>query len=90
MNPNASQQRGGPDGPLEREVTGRRRTFGWLAFVVAAFTIGNAVGRSRSIDKKDAGVGESAKANKIVDAAFDLDKTGQGEFVVIQSNDKDG
>ena len=62
-------------------------TFGWLAFVVASFAIGIAV-PMQMIDKKDAGVGESAKANKIVDAAFDLDKTGQGEFVVIQSKTK--
>ena len=38
------------------------------------------------IDKKDTAVGEAGSANKIIDRAFDLDETGQGEFVLIQSD----
>ena len=49
-------------------------------------------GQHRTSDEddrnKDAGVGESAKANKIIDPAFDLDESGQGQFVVIQSKTK--
>ena len=62
-------------------------TFGWLAFVVASFAIGIAV-PMQMIEKKDAGVGEAGKANKIIDQAFDLDHNGQGELVVIQSKTK--
>ena len=62
-------------------------TFGWLAFVVASFAIGIAV-PMKMIEKKDAGVGEAGKANKIIDEAFDLDADGQGELVVIQSKTK--
>ena len=40
------------------------------------------------IEQKDAGVGESAKANQILDKSFDLDQTGQFELVVIQSKTK--
>jgi RND superfamily putative drug exporter len=59
-------------------------TFGWLAFVVVAFAIGLAL-PMKTIDKLDASVGESHRADRILDAAFDLDQTGLGEFVVIQS-----
>ena len=40
------------------------------------------------IEKKDAAVGEAGKANKIIDEAFDLDRNGQGELVIIQSKTK--
>ena len=62
-------------------------TFGWLAFVIASFAVGIAV-PMQMIEKKDAAVGEAGKANKILDEAFDLDKNGQGELVIIQSKTK--
>src|SRR5919204_3663438 len=62
--------------------------FGWLAFVVASFAVGVAVLPMQTIEPKDAAVGEAGEANRIIDAAFDLDKTGLGEFVVIQSKAK--
>ncbi len=61
--------------------------FGWLAFVIASFAIGIAL-PVHMIENKDAAVGEAGKANKIVDEAFDLDKTGQGELVIVQSKTK--
>ena len=62
-------------------------TFGWLAFVIASFAVGIAV-PMQMIDKKDAAVGEAGKANKIIDEAFDLDRNGQGELVIVQSRTK--
>jgi putative drug exporter of the RND superfamily len=59
--------------------------FGWLAFVLASFVMSLALLPMQTIKPKDAGVGEAGKANQILDVAFDLDKTGLGEFVVIQS-----
>ncbi len=61
--------------------------FGWLAFVVVAFAVGIAV-PVQVIDKKDAAVGESGKANAILDEAFDLDQNGLGEVVIVQSDTK--
>jgi putative drug exporter of the RND superfamily len=62
--------------------------FGWLAFVVASFAMSVALLPMQTIKPKDAAVGEAGKANQILDDAFDLDKTGLGEFVVIQSKTK--
>ena len=62
-------------------------TFGWLAFVIASFAMGIAV-PMKMIDKNDAAIGEAGKANKILDEAFDLDETGLGELVIIQSKTK--
>jgi uncharacterized membrane protein YdfJ with MMPL/SSD domain len=59
--------------------------FGWLAFVIVAFSLSVFL-PMQVIDQKDAAVGESARANKIIDSAFNLDETGQGEFVLIQSD----
>ena len=42
-------------------------TFGWLAFVVAAFAVGIAV-PMQTIEQNDAAVGEAGKANRIIDA----------------------
>jgi uncharacterized membrane protein YdfJ with MMPL/SSD domain len=56
--------------------------FGWLAFVVAAFVIGNAVG-VRYLEDSDTNVGEARKADKIIDAGFTNDE--QGEIVLVQS-----
>ena len=44
--------------------------------------------RCSMVDKNDTAVGEAGKANQIIDRAFDLDETGQGEFVLIQSDTK--
>ena len=62
-------------------------TFGWLAFVIASFAVGIAV-PMKVIDKTDAAVGEAGKANRIVDEAFDLDTSGLGEMVIVQSKTK--
>ena len=57
--------------------------FGWLAFVIASFAIGGAVGM-KTIDPNDANVGEARKADHIIrDAGFKLDE--QMEYVLVQS-----
>ena len=58
--------------------------FGWLAFVIAAFVIGNAVG-VRYLDDNDTNVGEARTADKIIEAGFPKDAEKQGEIVLIQS-----
>ena len=62
-------------------------TFGWLAFVIAAFAVGIAV-PMQMLEQKDSAVGEAGKANKIIDDAFNLDRNGQGELVIVQSKTK--
>ena len=60
--------------------------FGWLAFVVAAFAIGGAVGM-KTIDQNDTNVGQARKADHIIrDAGFKLDE--QMEYVLVQSSTK--
>jgi len=60
--------------------------FGWLAFVIASFAIGTAVGMV-TIDKNDTNVGEARKADHIIrDAGFKLDE--QMEYVLVQSQTK--
>ena len=44
-------------------------TFGWLAFVAAAFAIGGAVG-IKTIDPATSGPGESGRADRILEAGF--------------------
>ena len=57
--------------------------FGWLAFVVAAFAIGSAVGM-QTIDENDSNVGEARRADHIIrDGGFSLDE--QSEYVLVQS-----
>ena len=57
--------------------------FGWLAFVVASFAIGSAVGM-KTIDQNDINVGEARTADHIIrDAGFKLDE--QMEYVLVQS-----
>ncbi len=57
--------------------------FGWLAFVIASFAIGGAVGM-KTIDPNDTNVGEARKADHIIrDAGFKLDE--QMEYVLVQS-----
>ena len=55
--------------------------FGWLAFVVAAFFIGNAVG-TKYLEDDETNVGEARKADKILDAGFVEQADEQGEIVL--------
>ena len=57
--------------------------FGWLAFVIAALAIGNVVG-TKNIDMKDANVGQSHKADQILNEGFPQADP-QTEFVLVQS-----
>jgi uncharacterized membrane protein YdfJ with MMPL/SSD domain len=60
--------------------------FGWLAFVVASFAVGTAVGM-QTIDQNDSNVGEARRADHIIrDAGFRLDE--QMEYVLVQSDTK--
>src|SRR5262245_13684622 len=60
--------------------------FGWLAFVVASFVIGTAVGM-QTIDQNDSNVGEAHRADHIIrDGGFRLDE--QSEYVLVQSRTK--
>jgi len=59
--------------------------FGWLAFVVVAFSLSIFLPMNTIADK-DRGVGESGRADKIVQRHFNLDKESLGEFVVVQSD----
>src|SRR5947208_15977948 len=56
-------------------------TFGWLALVLVAFALGNAVGMT-SVDDNAPGPGESGRMDKILAAGF---KQPAGESVLIQS-----
>ncbi|MGE5689255.1 MAG: MMPL family transporter [Pseudomonadota bacterium] len=57
--------------------------FGWLAFVIASFVVGGAVGM-KTIDTNDTNVGEARRADHIIrDAGFKLDE--QSEYVLVQS-----
>ena len=58
--------------------------FGWLAFVVASFVIGNAVG-TKYLETSDTNVGEARQADKIVEAGFPQTNDEMGETVLIQS-----
>src|SRR5918999_144047 len=58
--------------------------FGWLAFVIASFVIGGAVG-TKSLEDGDTNVGEARKADKVIDAAFPNRADEQTEFVLVQS-----
>jgi len=57
-------------------------TFGWLAFVIAAFAIGGAVG-PKTLDPNRSGPGESGRMDRILDDGF---KQPAGESVLIQSS----
>jgi uncharacterized membrane protein YdfJ with MMPL/SSD domain len=56
-------------------------TFGWLALVLLAFAIGNAVG-TKTVDPYTAGPGESGRMDRILNDGF---KQPAGENIVIQS-----
>jgi uncharacterized membrane protein YdfJ with MMPL/SSD domain len=57
--------------------------FGWLAFVIASFAIGTALG-TKYLDDSDTNVGEARTADKMIDAGFPKSES-QGEVVLIQS-----
>jgi uncharacterized membrane protein YdfJ with MMPL/SSD domain len=60
--------------------------FGWLAFVIASFVIGSAVGL-QTIDETDFNVGEARRGDHIIrDGGFKLDE--QSEYVLVQSASK--
>jgi uncharacterized membrane protein YdfJ with MMPL/SSD domain len=60
--------------------------FGWLAFVVAAFYIGNAVG-TKTIKDEDAGTGQSHRADQILKDGFPQSDA-LTEIVLVQSSSK--
>jgi uncharacterized membrane protein YdfJ with MMPL/SSD domain len=55
--------------------------FGWLAFVIAAFVIGSAIG-TKELQSAELGVGESGRMMKLLDKEF---PTPAGERVLVQS-----
>jgi uncharacterized membrane protein YdfJ with MMPL/SSD domain len=57
--------------------------FGWLAFVAVAFVLGGLVG-TNTLDPEDAGAGESARADKIIDRSGFPDSA--DESVIVQSS----
>jgi RND superfamily putative drug exporter len=60
--------------------------FGWLAFVIASFAIGTAVGM-KTIDQNDFNVGEARTGDHIIrDGGFSLDE--QSEYVLVESKTK--
>ncbi len=81
-----------PPRPNRTNLTGRiggwstrhRKTaiIGWLAFVVLALVLGKAAGVTM-IDENTSGVGESGRADRILDAGFDRPAA---ETVLIQSS----
>jgi uncharacterized membrane protein YdfJ with MMPL/SSD domain len=61
----------------------KKAIFGWLAFVIAAVFIGGSVG-TKTLSDEDFGIGESGRADKVVDAHFPDEA---GESVLVQSRD---
>ena len=59
--------------------------FGWLAFVVAAFVIGNAVG-TKYLEDGDTNVGQARTADKMIDAGFPTADDEMSEIVLVQSD----
>ncbi len=57
-------------------------TFGWLAFVIVAFALGEAIG-TKTIDPNTAGPGESGRADRILDAGFPRPAS---ENILVQSD----
>jgi uncharacterized membrane protein YdfJ with MMPL/SSD domain len=58
--------------------------FGWIAFVAAAFMIGNVVG-TKNLEQQKSGSGESGHVDAVL---FDHFKQAQGDTVLIQSTAK--
>jgi uncharacterized membrane protein YdfJ with MMPL/SSD domain len=59
--------------------------FGWLAFVIASYAIGTALG-TKYLEEGDFAVGETKKADKIIEAGFPTNDDKMGEIVLIQSD----
>jgi uncharacterized membrane protein YdfJ with MMPL/SSD domain len=59
--------------------------FGWLAFVIASYAIGTALG-TKYLEDSDTNVGEARTADKMIAAGFPKDSEKQGEIVLIQSD----
>src|SRR3712207_4830074 len=55
---------------------------GWFAFVIAAFALGTLSG-TKQIDQDTAGVGESGRADRVLDAGFEQPAA---ESVLIESD----
>jgi uncharacterized membrane protein YdfJ with MMPL/SSD domain len=60
--------------------------FGWLAFVIAAFYIGNVVG-TKNIKNEDSGTGQSRRADQILRDGFPKSDA-LTEIVLVQSSSK--
>jgi uncharacterized membrane protein YdfJ with MMPL/SSD domain len=60
----------------------KKAIWGWLAFVVAAFAIGGAVG-TKTLQSDQLGVGESGRADRTIEGAF---QRSADELVLIQSD----
>jgi hypothetical protein len=58
--------------------------FGWLAFVVASMLIGNVVA-PKYLETSETNVGESRRADKLIDSGFPSKADEQSEVVLIQS-----
>jgi uncharacterized membrane protein YdfJ with MMPL/SSD domain len=71
---------------MARWSAAHRKTaiFGWLAFVIVAFALGN--GMTRTLEDQEAGVGESGHADK---AVYDAFPKKAGESVLIHSDELD-
>ncbi len=54
--------------------------FGWLAFVIAAVVIGGAIG-TRALDQDELGVGESGRAQQIIDSGAFVDSADESVLV---------
>jgi RND superfamily putative drug exporter len=61
--------------------------FGWLAFVIAAFYIGNMVG-TKNVDSNDSNVGEARRGDHILQNAGFPQSSPIGEIVIVQNKTK--
>ena len=64
----------------------KKAVFGWLAFVLIAFAVGNSVIGTTTLTKQESGVGESGRADK---AVYDAFPEKADESVLIQSRSLD-
>ena len=71
---------------MGRWSAGHRKTaiFGWLAFVVAAFVIGGAVG-TKALDDEDAAAGKAQAAQSIIDRGDFPDSVDESVFIQSDS-----
>ena len=71
---------------MGRWSAGHKKTaiFGWLAFIAAAFMLGNSIG-TKQLDPNKAGTGESGHVDSVL---LDEFKQAQGDQILIQSATK--